>query len=190
MTETNDKQKKNYELPNLDAPNNEPKVPKPFVIGLCVVAGIVLISALLAGLIPEEYANMDSTEPPAQLQQTEYDNQNLPPQPEEKAVEAEAPKQPVAAEKKIADPVTESEALITCQTLYEQSARYDSKIGIFSPYKRFKTSTSWVLKIEGKLQNGFGAWQKMTAHCEVPFERLYPVYDTRNIKVFEFLPVN
>lgn len=82
------------------------------------------------------------------------------------------------------------EALFVCQATYDAMAKYDAKIGILSPYTVFETNDGWVFKIEGKLQNGFGAWLKVLAHCEVPYKTDYEYGDLRNVAKFEFLPYN
>lgn len=80
------------------------------------------------------------------------------------------------------------EAIVICRNVYREFAKYDAKVGFRDPYKVFKTKNSWVIKLEGRLQNVFGAWHKICAHCEIPFERTfkeYP-YDSRNREVFEY----
>ncbi len=82
-----------------------------------------------------------------------------------------------------------ADALVLCRSFYRENARYGAKIGFFSSYKLFKTKDSWVFKLDGKLQNMFGAWQKVIGHCEVPFElKFKDPFDSRNIETFEYIP--
>lgn len=81
----------------------------------------------------------------------------------------------------------EGEALFLCQETFKALAKYDAKIGMLDPYTVFKTEDGWILKIEGKMQNGFGAWLKVVAHCEVPFETEYGVFDMRSVSKFEYI---
>jgi hypothetical protein len=81
-----------------------------------------------------------------------------------------------------------SEAKVICLNRYRDGTKHEAKIDIFSFYKEFKTKDSWIFKMNGKIKNIYGAWQKVIGHCEVPFEGKFEgPYNQQNIRYFEYI---
>lgn len=58
-----------------------------------------------------------------------------------------------------------AEAGIICQNAFKDGAKFDSqKPKVVSS---LKGETHYLVKVSGKLQNGFGAWQKVDGYCKI-----------------------
>lgn len=78
---------------------------------------------------------------------------------------------------------TEVDAATVCREKYIRSAPYEVDVGY--GHHRSDNDSHWYVKIEGKMQNAFGAWEKRTAHCMVDKALTKPgVHDLKAISSF------
>ncbi len=86
-----------------------------------------------------------------------------------------------------AEDITEDEAWVICKNRFKAMARYDWDV--FSTGKRVtELKDRWIVYMPGKLQNGFGAWSKVTAQCVVLKKNPNPddEYSQQAIESFTF----
>ncbi len=62
--------------------------------------------------------------------------------------------------------ISRSEAVVICQNAVTAAAKYGSDTSALSA-TIFDRTDRWVIKLPGQMQNGFGAWRNIVAHCEV-----------------------
>ena len=58
------------------------------------------------------------------------------------------------------------EAKVACEQHYRDSAKYDVDLSWGTGDSiATKQGDTWLVDTHGKMQNGFGAWEKVTSHC-------------------------
>lgn len=63
--------------------------------------------------------------------------------------------------------ITQTEAVVLCRSAYKRMAKYESDIGMYSPFSAVIKDDLWYVRVEGKMQNGFGVWGKTVGLCRV-----------------------
>jgi len=84
--------------------------------------------------------------------------------------------------------ISESVAKIICVNAYEANAKYQADIGIFDVQRTIQNQDTWKVIVSGKLQNGFGAWQNVSASCIIYRDNKDPQneFNYINLKGFRY----
>lgn len=87
--------------------------------------------------------------------------------------------------------IDEDKALLICLRAYRNNATYDHDVGVSDHVNTFTMpdKNQWKVLINGKLQNRYGAWQRIRSGCVVNKENANPedMYDLRNLESFDYL---
>ena len=87
--------------------------------------------------------------------------------------------------------IRDSQAGALCKdyyvAMYENSTGFKAKTGWFSDYSVTENIDTWILRINGEVQNAFGTWIKVPAKCNVRKKSISnDWFDYGNIVHFEF----
>lgn len=62
--------------------------------------------------------------------------------------------------------IDESTAAVICKNKVESVAKYETDFSAFD-VDTLENADHWLVKVPGKMQNGFGAWKKVVGYCRV-----------------------
>ena len=81
--------------------------------------------------------------------------------------------------------IDDSTAIVICKNKVESVAKYDADMSLMSA-ETIDKSDHWLVRVPGKMQNGFGAWRKVAGYCRVAKRNPDPKIEFNPAAIIEF----